>query len=98
MEATISNRVFRPQKFYVLSAGVIFLITGSAKILSSFGHAGLLYTSDPVIGIEFRYLLFLTALAELAIALVCFFNKKSLFPCLLSGWFATTVLLYRIGL
>lgn len=100
MEATISNRisVFPAPKFYVFSAGVIFLITGCAKIWSSFGHAGLLYTNDPIIGIEYRYLLFLTALAELAIAFVCFFSKKSLFPSVLSGWFATTVLLYRIGL
>ncbi len=85
-------------RFYLGSAGVILLITGTAKLFSAFGDAGLLAIRDPVLGIPFGRLMLLAAIAELAIGLVCLFWRRPVFAYTLLVWFSTNVVLYRLGL
>jgi len=79
-------------------AGGLLLITGAAKLWSAFGVAKLLATSDPIVGIQFRYLLLAVGVAEAAVAFMCLFTRKTQLATLLVAWLSTGFLLYRLGL
>jgi hypothetical protein len=85
-------------RYFVLTAGVVFSITGIAKIISVFGTQMMLLQSDPLIGISFRHLLLLAGLVELAIACLCLFTNRLKLNTLLIAWMSTTFLVYRMGL
>jgi hypothetical protein len=57
-------------RLFMLSAGVIFLVTGVAKVVSASGNARILDSSDPVFSISFRHLFLLVGLLELAVGSV----------------------------
>lgn len=59
--------------WFTLSAGVILGITGIAKVWSGLGNSKLLAVVDPIIGIKFGHLMLVVGVAEIVIALVCFF-------------------------
>jgi len=84
--------------WFVPSAGIILAITGLAKVWSAFGKVKLLEVSDPIIGLPFGDLLLAVGLVEMAIAWFCFFGKRSVLPTTLVAWFATNLLMYRLGL
>jgi hypothetical protein len=86
------------QAWFVISAGVILAITGLAKVWSAFGKVKLLAVSDPILGIPFRDLMLAVGLVEIAIAWFCFFRKRPVLATWLVAWFATDLLLYRLGL
>jgi hypothetical protein len=79
-------------------AGGLLLITGAAKLWSAFGSAKLLAIADPIVGIQFRYLLLAVGAAEAAVAFVCLFTHKTHLATLLVAWLSTGFLLYRLGL
>ena len=85
-------------RYFVLTAGVIFGITGIAKVISVFGTQMMLLQSDPLIGISFRHLLLLTGVVELAIACLCLFTNKHKLNTLLIAWISTSLVMYRAGL
>jgi hypothetical protein len=94
--------VARPGKlsvggFFILSAGVIFAITGIAKVLSAFGKVGVLLVVDPILGLPFRYVLFGAGLLELAVSILCLFGARKRFSALPVAWLAISFLLYRVG-
>jgi len=85
-------------RWFVWSAGVLFVITGLAKAFSATGSARALEVADPIIGIPFRHLLLLVGLLELCIAFFCLFTDKRQFSLLAVTWLATNFVVYRVGL
>ncbi len=83
---------------FLFVAGVLLLATASAKLISSFGSAGILQNPDPIIGLTFRNEFRLVGAVELVIALVCLFGKGIKSQAGLVAWLSTTILAYRLGL
>ncbi|HXT12920.1 MAG TPA: MauE/DoxX family redox-associated membrane protein [Candidatus Angelobacter sp.] len=86
------------KNWFNLSAAVILLITGSAKIISAFGHATILQRMDPIFPIQFNHLMFAAGTLELLVAAICFFDKLRVPGHFFTAWLATSFLIYRIGL
>src|ERR1035437_4210520 len=70
-----SSKSFMVKNWFNLSAGVILLITGTGKILSTLGHAAILQRVDPIFPIQFNHLMLTVGILELLVACICFFNK-----------------------
>lgn len=85
-------------KGFVLSAGVTLAVTGIAKVWSGLGNSKFLAVVDPIIGITFGQLMLLVGVAEIAIALVCFFSKRQPLAFGLVAWLSTNFVIYRLGL
>lgn len=83
---------------FVVSAGAILALTGLAKVWSGLGNAKFLAVSDPIIGIKFGQLMLLVGVAEIVIALVCFFTKRQTLALSLVSWMSTNFVIYRLGL
>ena len=83
---------------FVRTAGIVLFITGPAKILSSIGTARILWYHDPLVGIQFRYLMLLVGTIELAIASLCLYTNHLKRNVELIAWIATNFLIYRMGL
>lgn len=88
----------RSARLFTLSAGAILAITGIAKIWSGFGNSKFLGLLDPIFGITFGHLMLAVGLAEIAIALVCFFSKRQTLALGLVAWMSTNFVVYRLGL
>lgn len=82
----------------ILSAGAILAITGIAKVWSAFGTSKFLVVVDPIIGFKFGQLMLAVGLAEIVIALVCFFSKRQSLALGLVAWMSTNFVVYRLGL
>ena len=80
------------------SAGAIMAITGIAKVWSGLGNSKFLAVVDPIIGIKFGQLMLAVGVAEIAIALVCFFSKRQTLALGLVAWMSTNFVVYRLGL
>lgn len=85
-------------RYFVLSAGAILAITGVAKAWSGLGNSKFLAVVDPILGIKFGQLMLLVGLAEVLIALVCFFRNRQAFALGLVAWLSTGFVIYRLGL
>ncbi len=83
---------------FILSASAILAVTGIAKVWSALGSAKLLAVADPVIGITFGHLMLVVGMAEIVLALVCFFSKSPKVALGLVAWLTTNFLVYRLGL
>jgi hypothetical protein len=83
---------------FVLSAGTILAVTGLAKIWTGLGSSKFLAVVDPIIGIKFGQLMLVVGVAEIAIALVCFFSKRQTLTLGLVAWMSTNFVVYRLGL
>jgi hypothetical protein len=92
------NQVMRWSKWFIFSAGAIFLVTGLAKIVSASGQARILRTDDPIFGIPFRGLMFLVGDLELVISAICLFSKKWKLSLGLVFLMAANFTAYRMGL
>lgn len=86
------------QRLFPWSAGAILLITALGKFWGATGSTKLLTVFDPMLGIQFRHLMIAVGVAELFIAFVCFFKRRTLLATGLVGWLATNFLVYRLGL
>ena len=84
--------------WFNLSAGIVVAITGIAKVWSGLGNSKFLAVVDPIIGIKFGQLMLMVGLAEVAIALVCFFSKRRTLALGLVAWISTNFVVYRLGL
>jgi len=85
-------------KCFIISAGVLLALTGSAKILSGLGKARALTVPDPIFGERFGHLLLAVGIAEVLIALVCFFSQRETLTAAFVAWLSTGCLIYRLGL
>jgi len=89
----------RLDRVFVKSAGVLLLITASAKIFTSvFGHTPILNQHDPVLTISFRAELMGVGVLEIIIAAVCFFTERIRLQLCLIAWLASCFAIYRFGL
>ncbi len=73
-------------------------LTGLAKVVSAAGASRALEAADPILGVSFRKLLLVAGAAELLIAFLCFSKTKGRLGMVLLAWFATELLVYRLGL
>lgn len=85
-------------RYFIVSASVILLATGLAKIWSSLGTARVLAQGDPLIRIQFGHLMLVVGIVEIVVALLCFFGKSYTLTFGLVAWLATIFFVYRIGL
>ena len=83
---------------FILSAGAILFITGVAKIWTGFGSSKFLAVIDPIFGIKFGQLMLAVGVAEIVIALVCFFSRRQTLALGLVAWMSTNFVVYRLGL
>ena len=94
----VEPSVYSFLKVFVFSAGAILAITGIAKIWSGLGNSKFLAVVDPIIGIKFGQLMLVVGVAEIVIALVCFFSKRQTLVLGLVAWMSTNFVVYRVGL
>jgi hypothetical protein len=85
------------RRFLVIS-GIVFLITGSAKVLTATGKESVLTITDPILGLSFRNLFLFAGSVELIVALICLFTTKRMLNLALVFWMAANFTAYRIGL
>ncbi len=96
---TSNHKVKKCSRWFILSTAVILLITGLAKIVSSFGAAGILNQHDPFFRISFRHLMLLMGFLELTIAYSCFrFPKEQELQLWSLVWLPICFVTYRLGL
>jgi hypothetical protein len=93
-----NNKVEKWSRWFVVSGGTILLVASLAKIVSAFGHAEILNLPDPVFGISFRHLLFLTGILELIVSGVCLLTSRRCLSLVLLAWIVANFALYRLGL
>jgi len=86
------------RKWFIRSAGVVFVVTGIAKIMSALGSVKVLTISDPIIGIQLGHLLLIVGILELMVAGICFCGAYRLLATFLVAWLATNILAYRVEL
>ncbi len=82
---------------FLFSAGLIFAITGIAKIFSSFGSAKVLLELDPIVGVQFRYLMFAVGVVEIGASVFCITSHRTRTAALLVAWLSSLFLVYRLG-
>ncbi len=87
-----------PPDWFLVSAGVVLMITGIAKVWSGLGNSKFLAVIDPIVGISFGHLMLLVGLIEIAIAVVCWFSKRQTTTLGLVAWLSTSFVIYRLGL
>jgi|ERR1700722_1074272 len=85
-------------QYYIKSAGCLLLVFGVAKWISAFGHSKILTEPNPLFGLQFRYVLILTAMIELIVAMICFFGAHRFSQLLSLALLSTNILGYRIFL
>lgn len=85
-------------KWFVASAGVILLVTGSAKIFAAFGKAQSLNVPDPIFEMSLRHVMLLGGLLEVLVAEICLLTKKLQLGLRAVIWLSTVFLVYRLGL
>jgi hypothetical protein len=81
-----------------MSAGVLFLITGVAKLISGFGNSLTLLKRDPILLVQFGGLMIAVGALELVLACVCMLIRHKTLATVLIAWATTMILAYRLGL
>jgi hypothetical protein len=82
--------------FVFISTAVLFF-TGAAKIVSAVGNAGILGLDEPVFGLTYRHLFYLSGSIELLIAIGCYLRFKQIAQVITIGWFALCAAIYRLA-
>jgi len=82
---------------FLFSASLIFSITGIAKIFSSFGSAKVLLELDPIVGVQFRHLMFAVGAVEIGASVFCIASRRIRVAALLVAWLSCLFLIYRLG-
>lgn len=83
---------------FITSAGILLVLTATAKLVSSFGSAPVQQDLDPLFHIQFKYLLWSVSLIEFAVAAICTFGDSQKIQAGLIGLLAIQFVLYRLGL
>jgi hypothetical protein len=73
-------------RYFLRSSGIILLLTGLAKLLSSMGKNGILETQDPILYMSFRHLFWLAGGIEIIIGTICLLNLQSSMQVSLVAW------------
>ena len=96
--ANVNPAGFGAMKWFIISASLILLITGAAKVWTVFGNNKILGLVDPIAGLKFWQLMLAVGWGEIAVALVCFFSKRQTLALGLVAWMSTNFVVYRLGL
>jgi len=83
--------------YFLWGCAMVLTIAACAKLVSSFGVAGILQYPDPVFSIPFQDVMRVVGTIELIVALICLFNKSIWLRAGLVAWLATNFLLYRLA-
>ena len=86
------------RRWFCVSSGTIFAITGMAKIWSSYGNAEILKRLDPILDMPFGHLMLAVGTLELAVAALCLLSKSKVIATIVVAWLASGFLTYRMGL
>lgn len=86
------------KRSFILSAFIVFIITGVAKLCSGLGSAKVLSMQDPILGICYRYLLVFIGSIEIVVAILCIFKQIEKFAIVIVAWLSTSFALYRLSL
>lgn len=89
---------YRAIRCFSFIAALLLFGAACAKLISSFGGGRILQYPDPILGIPFWQIFWLSGILELAVASICFFAKRVELKSGLVAWLATSFLLYRLGL
>ena len=92
----INNQPIRIRLF-LYSGGLVFIITGAAKLWTAFSKLKILMFPDPLFSIKFGSLLLIVGIIEVVLGVVCFARKRSMVVMMAIAYFATNLLIYRIG-
>jgi hypothetical protein len=84
--------------WFLVSAGVLLLITAVGKLVASGGNAPVLLTIDPITGLAFGTMFFVVGLLELIIAHACFAWTDIGWRAGAVAWLSTCILVYRLCL
>jgi hypothetical protein len=97
LSAGCYNKIYR---LYITSVGLIFILTGLTKIVSSLGHAQVLSLNDPIFRITFRHLMLFVGLLELSVSAILLYVPTVSRNCKLGLilWMAINFITYRYGL
>jgi len=82
----------------LLSFAAILTLTGLGKIWSAFGSAKVLGIADPLLGLQFKYLMFVAGALELLLAGLYFFPSNKRLFLYSVAWLSAVILFYRISL
>lgn len=88
----------KPLYFFVKTGGFFLLLSGVAKIFSSFGSAPILRNFDPILFVSFRHVFWIVGTIEVVTGVVCLLNSKINLQIRLIAWLATGFSVYRFGL
>ena len=83
-------------QFYFKGAALLLCISALAKATSCFQKTPILYTTDPVFNIEFKFLLAAVSGLEIIGALICLFSDNGLLKSIYVAWLSTCFLAYRM--
>jgi len=93
MNATVEIEVDRERRkrsalatWFILSAAVVLVITGAAKVWTAFAPTKVLAVADPITGVSFGHLLLAVGVVELVIASICLFAKSQTLKLGLIAW------------
>jgi hypothetical protein len=85
-------------RVYIIIASALLLVTGSAKLISSAGHAPFLDVSDDLLPISTRLLFVIVGIMELLLGSMGLLRKQNRLTLMLIGCLASEFILYRAGL
>ena len=83
---------------FIKVSGYLLVITAAAKLISSYGSAGVLKHADPIFQVSFRFVFQATAIVELVVASICLWGKIARFQSGVIAIISSNFLLYRFGL
>lgn len=83
--------------WFLISVGVLLVLTASAKLLSLGSTAKILSFPDPVFHVQFRYLMAGAGAVELLVAGILFFGRSTRFKLQSTLWLASVFILYRLA-
>lgn len=80
---------------FIAASSIVLSLTGVAKIVSASGNAGILELKDPVFGLSYRHLFYVSGVVELFIAIFCFLKIEQSIRVGAIGWLALCLATYR---
>lgn len=82
---------------FLATCGIILFLTASAKIISAIGHASILNELDPLLKIQYRYLLYSVSGVELTVVFFLCFGRSHLLKMISIAWLSLCFILYRFA-
>jgi len=85
-------------RLFILSAGIVLLLTAAAKFLTSAADTNLLRTGDPLLAVPYRYALPAVGMLEEAVAIVCLLRQRVWVQAATIAWLSSAFVAYRLAL